>query len=236
MVRFTLPVLTLLALPCLAEPLPEQSLRPRPIVPLEQLVVATRDRFTSAIVIHSVRLAREDGRKVYIIDCTDAGNKWTRVVYDAHSGAELDQVPMQVPMPLENILARVSHQYPNSRRINTSLQHRDGSLVYVVELGHGQLMGKRRQLTIDAYTGRLLAEDNYDLTADGKQISLAQIVKNAREKYHGMVVLHTRHRVKNNVQVKEIVFLDDHRVRHKMVVNASTGEVLEDKIMSSGPI
>ena len=236
MVRFTLPFLTLLALPCLAEPLPEQSLRPRPIVPLEQLVVATRDRFASAIVIHSVRLAQEDGRKVYIIDCTDAGNKWTRVVYDAHSGAELDLVPMQVPIPLENILARVSRQYPNSRRINTRLQHRDGSLVYVVELGHGQLMGKRRQLTMDAYTGRLLAEDNYDLTADGKQISLAQIVKNAREKYHGMVVLHTRNRVKNNVQVKEIVFLDDHRVRHRMVVNASTGEVLEDKIMSSGPI
>ena len=236
MLRFTLPVLALLAPPCLAEPLPEQSLRPRPIVPLEQLVVATRDRFASAIVIHSVRLAREDGRKVYIIDCTDAGNKWTRVVYDAYSGAELDQVPMQVPIPLENILTRISRQYPNSRRINSKLQHRDGSLVYVVELGHGQLMGKRRQLTMDAYTGRVLAEDNYDLTVDGKQISLAQIIKNAREKYHGMVVLHTRNRVKNNVQVKEIVFLDDHRVRHKMVVNASTGEVLEDKITSSGPI
>ena len=236
MVRFTLPLLTLLALPCLAEPLPEQSLRPRPIVPLDQLVVATRDRVASAIVIQSVRLTWEGGRRVYIIDFTDAGNKWTRVVYDAHSGVALDQAPMQVPIPLENILVRVSSQYPNSRRISTELQRRGGNLVYVVELGHGQLMGKRRQLTMDAYTGRLLAEDNYDLTANGKQISLAQIVRNIREKYRGMVVLHTRSRVKNNVQVKEIVFLDDHRVRHKMVVNAITGEVLEDKLTSSGPI
>ena len=236
MIRFKLLVSVLLVLPCLAEPLPEQTLRPRHIVPLDQLLVAVRDRFASTIVFHSVRLAQVDGRKVYVIDFTDAGNKWSRVVYDAHSAKEVDHVPMQVPMPLEAILARVSSRYPNSRRINSELQRRDGNLVYVVELGHGQLMGKRRQLTIDAYTGRLLKEDNYDLTASGKQISFAQILKNAREKYRGMVVLNTRSRVKNNIQVREIVFLDDHRVRHKMVVNAITGEVLEDKITPLGPI
>lgn len=236
MTRFKLLIFILLALPCLAEPLPEQTLRPRHIVPLDQLLVAVRNRVPGAIVFQSVRLAQEDGRKVYIIDFTDAGNRWSRVVYDAHSATEVDHVPMQVPMPLEAILARVSSQYANSRRINAELQRRDGQLVYVVELGHGQLMGKRRQLTIDAYTGRLLKEDNYDLTASGKQLSLAQIIKNAREKYRGMVVLNTRSRVKNNIQVKEIVFLDDHRVRHKMVVNATTGEVLEDKITPLGSI
>lgn len=237
MIKLKLPVLTLsvvLVLPCPAALQPEQILWPRPIVPLDQLITAARHRFTSNIVIHSTRLVQEDGRKVYIIDFTDPGNKWTRVVYDAVSGKEIEHVPMQTPLPLEVILARVSHQYPNSRRVKTELQRQDGNLVYVVELAHQQVMGKRRQLTMDAYTGRLLREDNYDLKLDGKQISLEQIIRNTREKYRGMVVLKTRSQVQNNVLVKEIIFLDGQRVRHKMVVNATTGEVLEDKITSSG--
>ena len=237
MVILKLPVVALLAvlaLPCSATPLPEQTLRPRPIVPLDQLVAATRDRFASTIVIHSARLTQADGRKVYVIDFTDAGNKWLRVVYDAFSGQRIEHVPMQMPLPLEDILARVSSQYPKSRRIKTELQRPDGNLVYVVELAHQQIMGKRRQLTMDAYTGRLLKVESYDLKSEGKQVSLEQILKNAREKYHGMVVLRTHSRVKANALLREIIFLDDQRIRHKMVVNATTGEVLEDKITPLG--
>jgi|GEM_PF-5799094 len=236
MITLKLPVFTLslvLVLPCLAAPEPEQILRPRPIVPLDQLVAAARARFANNIVIQSARLVQESGRKVYIIDFTDAGNKWTRVVYNAVSGEEVEHVPMQMPLPLEVILARISTQYPKSRRVKTELQRQDGDLVYIVELAHRQVMGKRRQLTMDAYTGRLLKEENYELKPEGKQISLEQIIKNAREKYRGMVVLRTYSWVKDNAMVKEIVFLDDQRVRHKMVVNAITGEVLEDKITPS---
>ncbi len=229
-----LALLAVLPLSWSATPLPEKTLRPRSIVPLDQLVAATRDRFASTIVIRSARLTQEDGRKVYVIDFTDGGNKWLRVVYDAFSGQRVEHVPMQMPIPLEDILGRVSSQYPKSRRIKTELQRQDGNLVYVVELAHQQIMSKRRQLTMDAYTGRLLKVESYDLKPEGKQVALEQIIKNAREKYHGMVVLRTQSRVKDNTLIREIVFLDDQRIRHKMLVNATTGEVLEDKITPLG--
>ena len=103
-------------------------------------------------------------------------------------------------------------------------------MVYVIELSDKQFKVKRRQLTMDAYTGRVIKDETYDMKPDGKQISLEQIIKNAREKYRGMVVLRTRSSMKDNIKVREIVFLDDNRIRHKMVVNAVTGEVIEDRI------
>lgn len=107
-------------------------------------------------------------------------------------------------------------------------------MVYVIELADKQFGLKRRQLTMDAYTGRVIMDATYDMKPDGKQVSLEQIIKNARKKYRGMIVLRTRSSMKDNMKVREIIFLDDNRIRHKMVVNAVTGEVMEDRISPLG--
>ncbi|WP_066016091.1 PepSY domain-containing protein [Endozoicomonas atrinae] len=211
----------------------EQPGKLRSMVPLDQLIVSTRNKFgdkSSDVVVHSARLLEEERQKVFVIDFIDANNKLERVVYDAFSGKQVDHAPMQVPMPMEEILSKVESKYPGSNRIRTWLERQDGGAVYVIELADKQFKVKRRQLTMDAYTGRVIKDETYDMKPDGKQISLEQIIKNAREKYRGMVVLRTRSNMKDNMKVKEIVFLDDNRIRHKMVVNAVTGEVVEDRI------
>ncbi|WP_020581408.1 PepSY domain-containing protein [Endozoicomonas elysicola] len=211
----------------------EQPGKLRSMVPLDQLIVTTRNKFgnkASDVVVHSARLLEEERQKVFVIDFIDANNKLERVVYDAFSGKQIDHAPMQTPMPMEEILAKVDSKYPGSNRIRTWLERQNGGMVYVIELADKQFKVKRRQLTMDAYTGRVIKDETYDMKPDGKQISLEQIIKNAREKYRGMVVLRTRSSMKDNIRVREIVFLDDNRVRHKMVVNAVTGEVIEDRI------
>ncbi len=209
----------------------------RSMVPADQLIVTARNKFgdkASDVVIYSVHLIEEDRRKVFVIDFIDANNQMARVVYDAFSGKEIDHVPMKAPMPMEEILSKVDSKYPGAKRIRTGLERRDGNMVYIIELADKQFKVKRRQLTMDAYTGRVIKDETYDMKPDGKQISLDQIIKNAREKYRGMVVLRTRSSMKDNMKVREIVFLDDNRIRHKMVVNAITGEVVEDRITPRG--
>lgn len=209
----------------------------RSMVPADQLIVTTRNKFgdkTSDVVIYSARLIEEDRKKVFVIDFIDENNQMTRVVYDAFSGKEIDHAPMKAPMPMEEILSKVDDKYPGANHIRTRLERRDGNMVYIIELADKQFKIKRRQLTMDAYTGRVIKDETYDMKTGGKQISLDQIIKNAREKYRGMVVLRTRSNMKDNIKVREIVFLDDNRIRRKMVVNAVTGEVIEDRITPLG--
>lgn len=215
----------------------EQSGKLRSMVPLDQLIVTTRHKFgdkASDVVVCSARFLVEARQKVFVIDFIDANNQLERVVYDAFSGRQVDHAPMQSPMPMEEILSKVAGKYPGSNRIRTWLEKHDGSVVYVIELADKQFKVKRLQLTMDAYTGRVIMDEIYDMKPDGKQISLEQMIKKAREKYRGMVVLRTRSRMKDNMKVKEIVFLDDNRIRHKMVVNAVTGELIEDRITPLG--
>ncbi|USE35678.1 PepSY domain-containing protein [Endozoicomonas sp. SCSIO W0465] len=211
----------------------EQPDKLRSMVPLDQLIVITRNKFgnqASDVVVHSARLLEQSRQKVVVIDFMDANNQLERVIYDAFSGKQVDHAPMQMPMPMEEILSKVERKYPGSNRTRTWLERQDGSMVYVIELTDKQFKMKRHQLTMDAYTGRVITDETYDMKPDGKQISLEQIINKAREKYRGMVVLRTRSRMKDNIKVREIVFLDGNRVRHKMVVNAVTGEVIEDRI------
>lgn len=215
----------------------EQPGKLRSMVPLDQLIVTTRNTFggkASNVVIHSARLLEEERQKVFVIDFIGANNKMERVVYDAFSGRQIDHAPMQAPLPMEEILSKVDSKYPGANRIRTWLERQDGSMVYVIELADKQFGLKRRQLTMDAYTGRVIMDATYDMKPDGKQVSLEQIIKNARKKYRGMIVLRTRSSMKDNMKVREIIFLDDNRIRHKMVVNAVTGDVIEDRISPLG--
>ena len=94
------------------------------MVPLDQLIVTTRNKFgnkASDVVVHSARLLEEERQKVFVIDFIDANNKLERVVYDAFSGKQVDHAPMQTPMPMEEILAKVDSKYPGSNRIRTWL-------------------------------------------------------------------------------------------------------------------
>ncbi|MGO0308308.1 PepSY domain-containing protein [Endozoicomonas acroporae] len=215
----------------------EQPGKLRSMVPLDQLIARTRHSFgikASDVVVYSARLQEEEHQKVFVIDFIDANNQLERVVYGAFSGKQIDHAPMQVPMPMEEILSKVESKYPGANRIRTWLERQGGNMVYVIELADKQFKVRRRQLTMDAYTGRVITDVTYDLKPDGKRISLEQIIKNARKKYRGMVVLRTRSSVKNNINVREIIFLDDNRIRHKMVVNADNGEVIEDRITPLG--
>ncbi|WP_422461609.1 PepSY domain-containing protein [Endozoicomonas sp. ALB115] len=215
----------------------EQPGKLRSMVPLDQLIARTRHTFgvkATDVVVYSARLQEEEHQKVFVIDFIDANNRLERVVYGAFSGKQIDHAPMQVPMPMEEILSKVESKYPGANRIRTWLERQGGNMVYVIELADKQFKVKRRQLTMDAYTGRVITDVTYDLKPDGKRISLEQIIKNARKKYRGMVVLRTRSSVKNNMNVREIIFLDDNHIRHKMVVNAVNGEVIEDRITPLG--
>lgn len=211
----------------------DQPEKLRITIPLEQLISTTRKKYGD-LVVHSARLQEEDRHKVFIINFVDSKNQNHRVVYDAFTGKEVDNASLKTPMPLEKTLAKVRSKHPEATLIRSWLDRREGDLVRMLELADKKLKLKRLQLTVDAYTGRIVKEETYDLKPSGKQISLEQVLKNAREKYKGMVVLRTRSSMKHNNRIREIIFLDDNRVRHKMTVNAVTGEVIEDKITPLG--
>ncbi len=217
--------------------LAEQSDKLKSMVPLDRLIMTTRHKFgdkLTDVVVFSAWLQQEEQQKVFVIDFIDGHKKLERVVYDAFSGRQIDHASMQTPMLMEEILAKVASKYPGATIIRTWLEKQGSNLLCVTELADKQFKVKRRQLTMDAYTGRMITNVIYDMKPDGKQISLEQMIKSAREKYRGMVVLRTRSSIKGDQKVREIVFLDDNRIRHMMVVNAVTGEVIEDRITQPG--
>ena len=198
-----------------------------PPQPLEQLIVETRKQYGD-LVVRSARLTQQDKTLVYVINFTNSQQQWIRTVYDAHTARLISSATLKAPMPLEESLALIHKKYPQKNLIRSWLERRNGELFRIIGLADHQ--HKRYEIVQDAYTGQVISENAYELKPSGKEISLSEILKQAREKHKGMVVLQTRSTIKSNSKVREIIYLDEHRVRRKMIINAITGELLEDKI------
>ena len=196
-------------------------------LPLEQLISNTRKQHGD-LIVRSARLTRQDKKMVYVINFTDSKQQWVRSVYDAHTAELLSSASLKAPMPIEKSLTLIYGIHPKKNLIRSWLEQRLGELVRVTELADHY--HKRYEIIQDAYTGQLISENSYDLKPSGKEISLNEILKQAREKHQGMVVLQTRSSIKNNAKIREIIYLDKNHLRHKMTVDAITGELLEDKI------
>lgn len=215
------------------QPAPNQTSILKKTVPLEQLISQTRKQHGD-IVVHSVRLAGQEQQRTYIISYVDGDRQWMRAVYDAHTGKLLDNVSLKTPMPVEQSLIKLQKNYPGMSLLRTWLDHRNGELARIVELVDAR--HKRWEVTQDAYTGQILNEMAYDITLNGKEVALSEVLNKAREKHKGMVVLQTRSALKNNTRVREIIYLDENRMRRKMTVNMVTGEIISDKITPVLPI
>ena len=205
----------------------------KPTIPLEQLISQTRKQH-GYIVVHSARLTGQEQQRTYVINYVDGDQQWMRTVYDAYTGRMLDNVSLKSPMPVEKSLVNVQNKYPGMTLVRTWLDNRQGELARLVELVDAKR--KRREVTLDAYTGQILRDFTYDITLNGKEISLSQVLTKAREQHRGMVVLQTRSALKNNIRVREIIYLDENRMRRKMTVNTLTGEVISDRITPVIPI
>ena len=196
-------------------------------LPLEQLISETRKQYGD-IQVRSARLTQQDKTLVYIINFTNNQQQWIRTVYDAHTARFISSASLKAPMPIEKSLALIHDKHPKKTLIRSWLDRQDGELVRIIELADRQ--HKRYEIIQDAYTGHTISENAYDLKPSGKELSLNEIIRQAREKHKGMVVLQTRSFIKSNSRVREIIYLDENRIRRKMTINAITGELMEDKI------
>ena len=218
------PCVTTTAYSSAPEPKPGVSATPRP---LEQLIAETRKQYGD-LVVRSARLTQQDKTLVYVINFTNKKQQWIRTVYDAHTARLVSSASLKTPMAIEKSLDIVHNKHPQKKLIRSWLERRHGELIRITELAGQQ--HKRYEITQDAYTGQLINENAYELKPCGKELSLSEILRQAREKRKGMVVLQTRSTIKSNSSAREITYLDENRVRRKMLVNAITGELLEDKI------
>ncbi len=205
-------------------------------IPIEQIIRQTRQQ-QGDIVVQSARLSNQPSQQpqqTYVINYLNDDQQWMRSVYDALSGKLLDTVHLKHPMVIEKTLSKLQKHYPGMTLLRTWLERSDGDMVRIVELS--DVRKKRWAITLDAHTGQILNTLSYDIKLNGKEMTLAQILAKARERHKGMVVLQTRSSVKNNLRVREIVYLDENRMRRKMTVNLVNGEIISDRITSLLPI
>lgn len=196
------------------------------LLPIEQLIAQTRKQHDH-LIIHSVRLTQQCKTPAYVIDFTDSDQHWKRWVYNANTGELLIRAGLDTPLPLEQSLTLIHSKYPKHTVIRSYLKRKNGELIRFMELTDHK--HQRLEISLDAYTGQILNEQLYNLKPSGKELSLKQILINARETREGMVALRTRNIMKGNIKVREIIYLDNNKIRKKMLVNCLTGEVLVDK-------
>lgn len=196
-------------------------------LPLEQLIVETRAKH-GKLIVRSARLTQQNKTSVYVIDFTNSKQQWIRIVYNAHTAKLISSASLKAPMAIEKSMALIHEKYPKQTLIRSRLERKNDDLVRIVELVNQN--HKRQEIIQDAYTGQVISERLYSIKPSGKEMSLEQVLKQVRDKHQGMVVLRTRSTIKSDAKVREIIYIDENRIKRKMTVNAITGEVLTDKI------
>lgn len=199
-------------------------------VPLEQVISQIR-KHHGDVVIWSARLTKEEQRDVRVVDFMDHQQSMQRMVIDAYSGKELELAPMRQPVPLEKALKKVKERHKAATILKSWLDQQNGQNVRIIEFVDKK--NKRWQTTLDAYTGLVLNEYSFKAKATGKMLTLDQIIERARKNHQGMLVLRTRLTSRSGAQVREILYLDNRHLKKRLVVNALTGEVVEDKQIAS---
>ncbi|WP_422474625.1 PepSY domain-containing protein [Endozoicomonas sp. ALB032] len=198
--------------------------------PLEQIIIQIRKKY-GEVIIQSVRMTEEDKRKVRVIDFTDSMNRNQRAVVDARSGRIIEVAQLQSPMPLEKIIAKVKSKHSVVAILKTRTDMQNGQLVQIVDFIDKK--HKRWYTTLDAYTGMIIDEYNYTMKPQGKLLSLNQVITKARDTHKSMVILKTRLARWKKQPVREIYYLDESRYKKRLVVNASTGDIIEDRLYPS---
>ena len=214
---------------CIAAPTASPTPSLKHPIPLEQIISQVRKHHGN-IIIQTTRLSEEDRRTVRIVDFSDNHNNRHRMVIDAFTGKELELVPLKVPMSIEKALDKVRSRHQTATILRTWLDQRDGNPVRIVELIDKQ--HKRWQMTLDAYTGLIITEHMFELKPSGRQVSLSQVIQKARQNHKNMIVMRTRLTHRKGTQVREIFYLDENSLHKRLTVNASTGEVIEDKMVA----
>ncbi|WP_062268680.1 PepSY domain-containing protein [Endozoicomonas arenosclerae] len=200
------------------------------LMPLEQIISQMRKKYGD-LVVHNVRLTEEDKRQVRVVDFSDSKNKNQRAVIDARSGKIIEVAQLQTPMSLEKTLEKVKSKHHVAAILKTRIDNKNGQVVRIVDFIDKK--HKRWNATLDAYTGMIIDEYTYSMKPQGKIISLNQVITKARQTHKSMVILKTRLAYWKKQQVREIYYLDESRQKKRLVVNASNGEVIEDRIYPS---
>ncbi|WP_257288643.1 PepSY domain-containing protein [Endozoicomonas sp. SESOKO2] len=196
------------------------------LVPLEQIISQIRKKY-GEVIIQNVRLTEEDRRRVRVIDFTDSRNRNQRAVVDAQSGKVIEVAQLQTPMPLEKIIEKVKSKHSVAVILKTRTDMRNGQRVRIIDFIDKKQ--KRWSTTLDAYTGMLVDDITYTVQPQGKLVSLSQVITKARETHNSIVILKTRLARWKKQQVREIYYLDESRFKKRLVVNASSGDVIEDR-------
>ena len=227
--RTAIPLLVLTLCPALPASALITTSGKRPI-PLEQVISMVRQQHGN-MVVYNTRLSEEDRRVVRVVDFKQADQPMQRMVIDAYTGKELELVTMRTPMSLEKVLEKIRRKHQMASITRTWLENREGTKARIIEFVDHR---KRRWHTeVDAYTGLLLKEHSFKLKATGKQIPLSQIITDARANHKNMIVLRTSLRHKSDTQVREIVYMDDSHLRKRLVVDALTGRIISDQIVTN---
>ena len=200
------------------------------LMPLEQIISQIRKKY-GEVVIQNARLTEEDKRRVRVIDFADGRNKNQRAVVDARSGKIIEVAQLQTPMSLEKILGKVKSKHHIAAILKTRIDERNGQVIRIVDFIDKK--HKRWNTTLDAYTGMIIDEYTYTMKPQRKLVSLNQVITKARQTHKSMVILKTRLVRWKKQQVREIYYLDESRQKKRLTVDASNGEVIEDRLYPS---
>ncbi|MGI9279032.1 MAG: hypothetical protein ACR2PX_05295 [Endozoicomonas sp.] len=200
------------------------------LMPLEQIISQIRKKY-GEVVIQNARLTEEDKRRVRVIDFADGRNKNQRAVVDARSGKIIEVAQLQTPMSLEKILEKVKSKHHIAAILKTRIDERNGQVIRIVDFIDKK--HKRWNTTLDAYTGMIIDEYTYTMKPQGKLVSLNKVITKARQTHKSMVILKTRLVRWKKQQVREIYYLDESRQKKRLTVDASNGEVIEDRLYPS---
>ncbi|KEQ17387.1 PepSY domain-containing protein [Endozoicomonas numazuensis] len=196
------------------------------LVPLEQIISQIRKKY-GHVVFQAARLTEEDKRLVRVIDFKESSNNNQRAVVDALSGKIIEVAQLQIPISLEKTLEKVRSKHHVAAILKTRIDQRNGQTVRIIDFIDKK--HKRWNTTLDAYTGMIVDEYSYTMTPQGKLVSLDQVITKARQTHKNMVILKTGLAHWKNQQVREVYYLDESRQKKRLMVNATNGDVIEDR-------
>ena len=209
---------------------PVASVYPKKPLPMERVISQTR-KSHGDIVVQSARLTTLDNRLATVITFTDPSGEWNKAIFDANTGKLIDHILMQDLLPVEKVLRKVLRQYKDGKVKSSRRSIYEGNQAVAIELIDAR--NKRWEVIADAHTGMTINKHMLNLTPSGKQLSLLNIIENARKIDNKAIIIRTRQMTFRQQPARELIILDQHHVRRKMIFHALSGELLLNKPVNS---
>ncbi|MTI13932.1 hypothetical protein [Sansalvadorimonas verongulae] len=129
---------------------------------------------------------------------------------------------------LEKVISIARETQPTMRVINTfesSFNGKEVDQVYYL-LPKNKIT---RIMTIDSFSGKVLEDRPYSVPEKRTAIPLETLISQLREKYSIRKIVRTRTAQQDGRDVRIIIYIDNLKQQHLMVVDTKTGEVISDK-------